>query len=278
MASINPDSRESAAENPLRFPSQFLFSIDGINDLYYADYAAALSQAGIIQIELNFADPDASIMKSIVEYIGKIDTHDQQGTAIWDVKYDSNVDPEKGTRSHTMLEFSLHTDACFELQPPQYVALYVVAEDRLGGGVTQLVDGRELLQHLDGEAIAILQRKSFKFKVPPEFMKQQHFIEAAILDERGNFRYRQEVLLIDNCSPEELRAIARLESLLQNHNFIQSIFLKTGTIIIFDNGRFLHGRTKVKDKNRHLKRIRSTNPIPPNPPCKGGNRNQTGLT
>lgn len=87
-------------------------------------------------------------------------------------------------------------------------------------------------------------------------MKQQHFIEAAIIDERGNFRYRQEVIRLDNCSAEELQAIARLESLLQNPNFIQSIFLKTGTIVIFDNRRFLHGRTKVKDKNRHLKCIR----------------------
>lgn len=247
---------EIVTQKHWELPSQCLFSIEGINDLSYAAYATALDKAGIIQIELNFDARDASIMKAIVEHIGKIDTHDLQGTAIWDVKYDSNVDPEKGTRSLTVREFSLHTDASFELQPPQYVALYVVAEDRLGGGISQFVDGQELLQHLDGEVISILQRKSFKFKVPPEFMKQRHFIEAAIIDERGNFRYRQEVILLDNCSPEELQAIARLESLLQNPNFIQSLFLKTGTIVIFDNGRFLHGRTKVKDKNRHLKRIR----------------------
>jgi alpha-ketoglutarate-dependent taurine dioxygenase len=256
MVSINPYSMEITTENVLRLPSQCLFSIGEINDLSYTAYAAALDKSGIIQIDLKFDDRDASIMKVIVEHIGKIDTHDLQGTAIWDVKYDRNVDPEKGTRSLTVREFSLHTDASFELHPPQYVALYVVAEDRLGGGVSQFVDGQKLLQHLDGEAISILQRESFKFKVPPEFMKHHHFLEAAIIDERGNFRYRQEVILLDNCSPEELQAIAMLESLLQNPNFIQSILLKTGTIVIFDNGRFLHGRTKVKDKNRHLKRIR----------------------
>jgi hypothetical protein len=243
-------------ENPPILPSQCLFKLKTRSDLDFDAYAAALFDAGIILLELGFDNSDASIMKTIVENLGSIDTHDSQGTTIWDVKYDGNVVRDKRTRSLTTKEFPIHTDASFEEPPPKYVALYVVAEDSLGGGITQLIDGRHILQYLTREAISVLQTKAFKFKVPQEFIKNHDYIEASILDLEGNFRYRQEVLILDDCSPEELQAIHELELLLANKSLMKSIFLKTGTIIIFDNGRFLHGRTKVRDKNRHLKRLR----------------------
>lgn len=243
-------------ENPLILPSPCLFQLNTKNDINFDAYAAALFEAGIILLELGFDNPDASIMKTIVEHLGTIDTHDTQGTTIWDVKYHGNVDQDKGTRSLTTKKFPIHTDASFEEPPPQYVALYVVAEDSLGGGITQLIDGRQILQHLSREAISVLQTKAFKFRVPQEFIKNHDYIEASILNPEGNFRYRQEVLILDDCTLQELQAISELEFLLANKSLIKSIFLKTGTLIIFDNGRFLHGRTKVRDKNRHLKRLR----------------------
>lgn len=243
-------------ENPLILPASCLFQIDTKNDIDFDAYASALFEAGIILLDLGFDNPDASIMTTIVEHLGTIDTHDGKGMVIWDVKYDANVDQDKGTRSLTTKKFPIHTDASFEEPPPQYVALYVVAEDSLGGGITQLIDGRQILQHLSREAISVLQTKAFKFRVPQEFIKNKAYIEASILNGEGNFRYRQEVLILDDCTPQELQAIGELELLLANKSLIKSIFLKTGTIIIFDNGRFLHGRTKVRDKNRHLKRLR----------------------
>lgn len=243
-------------ENTLLLPSSCFFKLNTKNDIDFDAYAAALFGSGIILLELGFDNPDASIMKTIVENLGSINTHDGKETAIWDVKYDGSVDQDKGTRSLTTKKFPIHTDASFEESPPQYVALYVVAEDSLGGGINQLIDGRQVLQYLSREAISVLQTKAFKFKVPQEFIKNHDYIEASILDLEGNFRYRQEILILDDCSPEELQAIGELELLLANKSLMKSIFLKTGTIIIFDNGRFLHGRTKVRDKQRHLKRMR----------------------
>ncbi len=54
------------------------------------------------------------------------------------------------------------------------------------------------------------------------------------------------------------QVLAKFESLLNTNesNLIKYYFLKKNSIILLDNARFLHGRTKINDLNRHLVRMR----------------------
>ena len=239
---------------------QCLFSAESTEGLALDHYRAALQAHGLVILRLNFVDRTAAVLKRIVEHIGYVSAHDERGAMQWDVKYDSNVDPETGARSLTTREFPLHTDASFEEPPPRYVGLFVVQEDIFGGGQTQLLDIRKILPLLSSTARGVLQESQFKFRVPVEFVKEQLFIEGPILslaaDGEVTIRYRHEVLDLEHADHAQIAAIAELERLVNNPDFVDQIFLQTGTVLLLDNGRFLHARTVVKDKMRHLVRMR----------------------
>lgn len=242
-----------------------LFSAESTEDLALDHYRAALYEHGIVNLRLNFVDRTADVLKKIVEHIGYVSAHDEQGKMQWDVKYDSNADPETAARSLTTREFPLHTDASFEEPPPRYVGLFVVQEDSLGGGQTQLLDIRKLLPLLSSTARVVLQESQFRFRVPAEFRRERPFIEGPILSLAGDgevtIRYRHEVLDLEHADQAQIDAISELDGLINLPEFVDQIFLQTGTVLLLDNGRFLHARTVVKDKMRHLVRMRFQMPL-----------------
>ncbi|MFA7335280.1 MAG: TauD/TfdA family dioxygenase [Candidatus Obscuribacterales bacterium] len=242
-----------------------LFSAESTEGLALDHYRAALYEHGIVNLRLNFVDRTAAALKKIVEHIGYVSAHDEQGKMQWDVKYDSNVDPETAARSLTTREFPLHTDASFEEPPPRYVGLFVVQEDSLGGGQTQLLDVRKILPLLSSTARVVLQESQFRFRVPAEFRRERPFIEGPILSLAGDgevtIRYRHEVLDLEHADQAQIDAISELDGLINLPEFVDQIFLQTGTVLLFDNGRFLHARTVVKDKMRHLVRMRFQMPL-----------------
>lgn len=239
---------------------QCMFSAESTEGLALDHYRAALYEHGIVNLRLNFVDRSAAALKKIVQHIGYASAHDEQGKMQWDVKYDCNVDSETAARSLTTREFPLHTDASFEEPPPRYVGLFVVQEDSLGGGQTQLLDIRKVLPLLSSTARVVLQERQFKFWVPAEFRRERPFIEGPILslaaDGEVTIRYRHEVLDLEHADQAQIAAISELEGLINLPELVDQIFLQTGTVLLFDNGRFLHARTVVKDKMRHLVRMR----------------------
>ena len=224
-------------------------------------YLDALRERGLIVVQLPQIDTSAAVLKHIVAAIGDADAHDDKGTIFWDVKYDTTVDQTTAARSLTTNAFPLHTDASFEDPQPQYVAFYVIKEDKLGGGITQIIDARNLLPLLPAKTFSVLQNSSFKIRVPDEFRKNkladnESFIEKPIIDEVGNIRYRREIIVHEDLLLEQIKALDQLDWHLQNNDLQESILLPAGAILIFDNGRFLHARTQVLDKSRHLIRMR----------------------
>jgi hypothetical protein len=229
--------------------------IEEYNESMRQKIVNTLSTYGIVLGHVNHDDPEGKIFKQLIEEIGEIDTHDEKGTKTWDVKYDPSVDQAKGTRSLTLREFEMHTDASFELPPPKYICLYVVREDAFGGGISQIIEGRKLLALLSAETKHILQSK-YTVRVPDEFYKGRRYEQVPILDEEMNFSFRRDIIIREECSAAQLQALEELEALLSNESIIESKFLPRGTMLILDNGRFLHARTEVKDKDRHLLRMR----------------------
>lgn len=231
-----------------RFTSAREFSI--------ADGRRALLENGIALISLSKnADSDGSEMKKIVEQLGVAAIHDSHGTCIWDVRYDVSVDQETGTRSLTSKEFPLHTDGSFENPPPTFVALYCVQPDRKGGGETLFCDGSMIRSLLSKESLEILRNHEFKLHVPAEFFKGQDNVVTPLLDSDGNFRFRRDIITLDNCAPHIVHAVEELDQFINSPEHLQGMHLEKGEIVIFNNGRFFHGRRKIEDQRRHLKRM-----------------------
>lgn len=231
-----------------RFTSSREFSTD--------DCRRALVENGIALVSLNeTADDDGTAMKHIVEQLGVAAIHDSHGTCIWDVKYDENVDQETGTRSLTSKEFPLHTDGSFEDPPPTFVALYCVEPDRRGGGETLFTDASMIRSLLSKTSLDVLCNHEFKLRVPAEFYKGQDTVVTPLLDAAGNFRFRKDIIVVDECAPHVVQAVDELDNLVNAPAHMNGIQLGKGEIVIFNNGRFFHGRTRVEDKRRHLKRM-----------------------
>ncbi len=246
-APTNRLSRKLIPDN-CRFTSAREFSIQ--------DCRRALLDNGIALISLGeTADSDGAEMKKIVEQLGVAAIHDGHGTCIWDVRYDVNVDQETGTRSLTSKEFPLHTDGSFENPPPDFVALYCVQPDSNGGGETLFSDATMIRSCLSKEFLDVLRNHEFKLRVPAEFFKGQDTVATTLLDSDGNFRFRKDIIILDSCAPHIVQAVEELDRLINSPEHLQGIHLEKGQIVIFDNGRFFHGRRKINDKRRHLKRM-----------------------
>jgi len=234
------------------------FRLEAGQPFALAAYREALRAEGFALISLDYLDVEAKTFVALVSQLGTSDSHDQLGQVVWHVKYDDLVDQQSGTRSLTLKEFPMHTDASFEMPPPQFVALYVVREDAFGGGVTQLLDSHNFRHLLSQASKTTLSQTLFTITVPEEFRKSAECktVRAPILDRDGNFRFRLELLLTEDLDPAQLAAVAELEALLGREEWVQSFSLPAGSILLFDNGRIFHARTPVIDKERHLLRMR----------------------
>ena len=215
-----------------------------------------LTDSGIVVVQLQFEDRSGSTFLKLVEFIGKPEGHNADGVQVWDIKYNSSIDPEKAARSLTLRDFPMHTDAAFDLPPPKYIGLYVVQEDRFGAGISRFIDGHKLIKKLSLKSLHILQSTFFTLQVPEEFRKERAEVHVPLIDSSGNFRYRREIIVDENCSAMQLAALDELEQLLANPELTSSMFLPTGSLLLVDNGRFLHARSQVLDKERHLLRMR----------------------
>ncbi|ROS05495.1 TfdA family taurine catabolism dioxygenase TauD [Sinobacterium caligoides] len=244
----------------LRVPQYCRFDIDSAESIDYEPYKYALLKKGIAIINLNFADNAAKIMNDIVNEIGLVHEHDSMGRTVWDVKVGGETGKESLAISHGDQEFSLHNDGAFEKEMPGYFGLYVVRADKFGGGINVLINTDKIIESLSEASFDILSTHKFKLRVPEEFHKDEEFIHAPLIDENHGFRYRHDIIERDCCSQAELEALAELELQLSLPQNMLKVCLQDQQILLLDNRRFLHARTQVKDKKRHLKRIRFNMP------------------
>jgi alpha-ketoglutarate-dependent taurine dioxygenase len=154
-----------------------------------------------------------------------------------------------------MKEFPMHTDGSFEEPPPAFVALYCVEEDKLGGGETLFVEAHKIKDKLSEQSLQVLQEFTFKLKIPTEFSKGKDSTEAHLLAPNGHFRFRRDIVMLDGLAPPAVQAVEELDSLINSPEHAEGINLRKGEIVAFDNGRFFHGRKKIEDQTRHLKRM-----------------------
>jgi hypothetical protein len=216
-----------------------------------------LESSGVVFLELGYEDTEGKSLEKTVFELGVPHEHNaKENSYMWDVKPIGGI-----ARSHTLNEFNLHTDCSFEEPPPRYFGLYVIHEDKLGGGDSMLLHVDTVLSRLSVRSKDILKNTSFKMKVPIEFRKNNEFFSGPIifpspLDQTDIVRYRDEVIVKEDLTALQLEALKEFETVLRDPSIVQKFFLKTGSLILVDNGKYFHGRDEIKDPKRHLKRIR----------------------
>jgi alpha-ketoglutarate-dependent taurine dioxygenase len=210
---------------------------------------AALKEDGVCLV--NVSDSGFDFL-DFVNSLGTPSSHNLHDHFIWDIKVTNTNNTL--ARSLTAEPFSLHTDCSFEQVPPRFFALYVLQPDTKGGGETLLIDMKDILANLPSELAAVLQT-DFVTKVPSEFYKGETFAHLPILFGESCIRYRPECIDLSRCSQQQRSALGELDNIIARHS-PQKLVLSQNSVLVVDNYRYLHGRTKVLDPQRHLQRIR----------------------
>eukprot|EP01080_Neovahlkampfia_damariscottae_P000998 gene998-9904_t len=206
-----------------------------------------LQKEGILGIQLNFND-DGTFLKSLVSTFGKSQNY-------WDIKLDSSKNQQICARSKTLKEFDFHTDASFYDPPPEYISIFVVQPDEMGGGIFKMIDIKEILSKLTHEEIELLKEENYQFKVPDEFKRKENWMKGKIILKENSIRYRSDIISRDNLKKDQLNILKKLDEMIDDEANHQFLDLNKNSCLIFDNSRFLHARSEIKDKHRFLKRI-----------------------
>jgi len=236
-------------------------------------YAYALREHGIAGIELGFEDPDSQFILDLVEAVGCTpDTHSSTQGALWDVTYKpSGIFSEATGKSahsisHSLGEFSWHTDGSFEQHPQRFFGFHILHPDKKGGGIFRVLRADDLVKLLSPATVDILTKTTYEIRVPDEFYKGKRFITGKLLEidpESGHayVRFRGDILP-DNASedPAANAAVQELKNLLNPSDkvgeYMPDYIFKENTILLMDNARFLHCRSDIKDPRRWLRRVR----------------------
>jgi TfdA family taurine catabolism dioxygenase TauD len=218
-------------------------------------------------VPLEPGDVTGESMQDIVRALGTPISQDAVGTMVWQVREQAQLRPritcaDPGPqalglvpRSWTLDEFPFHTDGSFEDPQPTHVALYAVRADHKGGGQTQLKSVAEILSHLSNDSRHVLLTTLYRFRVPPEFVKDAADRCLPIVYGDGLMRWRHEQIDETEATPAQRVALAELADAIET---VQPICLNLhdGDLLVVDNGRFLHARTAILDPQRHLLRMR----------------------
>lgn len=191
--------------------------------------------------------------------------NDDPQAFIWPVKVLELDTPESKLQASQLdRELVLHTDCSYEHNAPRFVALYVVQCDRTEhGGKFQLVSTKEIVNRLSSETKRLLRNESYKINVPPDFRKDniEYICGPILLDGDEHIRYRRDIINKEQLKEESLekqKAIAELNSIILAENKLPLFqpVLENNMMIMFNNARFVHGRTKIEDLQRYLLRVR----------------------
>ncbi|KIA75935.1 hypothetical protein HK57_00247 [Aspergillus ustus] len=208
-----------------------------------------------LKVNLCFHDPSSEYLRRLVLALhnhyghGLPSSHSSTCGWFWDVR------PQPETlgyraRSETMGNFPWHTDNSYETAPARFFALHVLQHDRCGGGTLSLLKVDRLLDSLSQTAKLDLSKPNFRIAVPPEFRKDGE--KACTPTASGGvtpLTARAEAAL-----QELMRLVAQHKETHALH--LTSEMLPEGSIVLMDNGRWLHSRNEVRDPERHLRRVR----------------------
>lgn len=220
-----------------------------------ATLAAATAQLGergwAVMTEAGFTDGrrvDLARVRELTLRFGTPSARDG-GAEIWPVRPVSS-DPGQ-TFSQRDGEALLHTDAAYRGAPEPLFALFCV-RPALDGGRTRLLTAADAVAGLDRGMLAALRRPVWRW-LPPAVFGGPPDRARPVLSGDQEIRWRFDNLDADGA----LRAIAaRFRDHIEGHRRITEFSLVTDGLLVCDNRRILHGRTRFTDAGRLLLRVR----------------------
>lgn len=172
-----------------------------------------------------------------------------------------NVKPQKGfspVSSGGAAPFPLHTDITFHKTPPQYIAMFCIHPGE-GDGIPKISDGFQAFKNLSEEDQHCLLSLTLAFP-PPSHVENAGYEGSVISLDKNDFFVRFNIKCMNKCSNKSLTLFFD-----QLNQISREIIVKPGTLIIYDNYRYLHGRTGIKARlasKRHLLRMYINNQNP----------------
>jgi hypothetical protein len=159
-----------------------------------------------------------------------------------------------------------HTEAPGWHPSPAYLALFCHRQARCGGGHTDLLDVRRLVAALDDDELALMTDHELHFPGPDGGVHSAMLSTDSIGDTVVRFSYN--LLTTSDYDPaieatvdhrrlplgEAGRRLAhRVSELFAELR--TSVLIPDGALLIWDNQRMLHARSKYADRSRHLTRF-----------------------
>ncbi|MEY2617064.1 MAG: hypothetical protein RL522_66 [Pseudomonadota bacterium] len=161
-----------------------------------------------------------------------------------------------------------HTEAPVLSPPPRYLALHCKHQARCGGGHTLLADGLQFCTSLVGWD-AVLRTKPIDFVATPSpGNTQRHRLQAPLLSDGKThpiFRFSDNLFRYGDVNPtaealaspsvrdpQLLELAAHAERFFDTHG--TAVLVPDDCLLIWDNHRMMHARSRFIDPARHLTR------------------------
>ena len=252
MKATDPELSEHLSEGKQKLdgePGHFILRRTGLEKL-----SLPLAQLTAIAVSSFFGHPTKPSPRSPV--------------IAWPIDYTAEDGTPGVTFSQTNAEASMHTDTQYFSEPEPYFGLFCIKPAKDGGGMSQVIDSRVVLNNLsevDGEDLLTELARPFPFRVPNIFTKDPYnqvpeITWAPIISSNG-IRYRKDTLIsalsVDGVSvpDSQLSALESFEEALGRAP-ITNYKLGAGDVLFVNNHRLLHGRTAFEDADRLMLRVR----------------------
>ncbi len=177
--------------------------------------------------------------------------------------FDVRSVPDAIDLAYTAVHLDPHTDNPYRSPVPGVQLLHCLANETTGG-LSTLVDGyavSEALRERDPEAFRVLSTTPIRFRYRDAVTELTASAPPIELDVNGRVRtihFSPRLDFVPLLPPEELSAYYRarrvFDHLLRTSEFEIRFLLNRGDLVMFDNCRLLHGRTRFDPQEglRHL--------------------------
>lgn len=166
----------------------------------------------------------------------------------------------------------LHTETAFHPYKPSFVFLLCVRGD--DSVATTIASVNDIVEKLDKDTTEILESPSFSTGIDESFKdgKNNDFrLITSVLrnvgEDFGDLKWTMtfDWQLMTGLNPEAEIALEKMRDAVNSS--IENVYLKTGDLLIVDNNRAVHGRTKFQPRydgtDRWLKRLLTIKHLPP---------------
>ncbi len=172
--------------------------------------------------------------------------------------------PEPNDLAYTSIALTPHTDNPYR-KPIPCIQLLHCLENKVQGGLSTLVDGFSVAEHLrknHQDIFKILTKTKVRFRFVDKTIILENWGELIELDEKNKVkqvRYSTRLDYVPALQKKELElfyeARKMIADLYASSKFEIRFKLNKGDLLMMDNHRLLHGRTSydVREGNRYLK-------------------------